>query len=146
MARATKVARILLPTDFSPASRAAYPEAVARAKSSGATVVLLNVVDVLPLMPIEGGVAPVYRDGFLADAKRSMKKELRRFRGIRVRPVVAEGPPADEILRQVKKQECGLIVMGSHGRRGFARWLLGSVAERVLRGSACPVMVVKPKR
>ncbi len=142
----SKVRRILVPTDFSPASRAAYPEAVAQARSTGATLILLNVVDVLPLMPIEGGVAPVYRDGFLADAKRSMKKELRRFPGVRVRPVVAEGPPADEILRQVTKQECGRIVMRSHGRRGFVRWLLGSVAERVLRGAACPVMVVKPKR
>lgn len=141
-----KSRRILLPTDFSPSSRVAYPEAVAQAKAAGGTVVLLNVVDVLPLMPVEGGVPPVYRDHFVEDARRAMKKEVRRLSGVPVRPVVTEGPPADEILRQVKKQGCGLIVMGSHGRRGFARWVLGSVAERVVRGAACPVLVVKPKR
>jgi hypothetical protein len=56
---------------------------------------------------------------------------------------LADGNPSEEILRQARDTGCDLIVMGTHGRRGLGRLLLGSVAEEVMRKAPCPVLTVK---
>ena len=66
---------------------------------------------------------------------------------IPVRHVLLEGDPAEEIIRHAAEARADLIVMGTHGRTGLARLLMGSVAEKVLRGATCSVLVVKmPQR
>jgi hypothetical protein len=66
---------------------------------------------------------------------------------IQVRHVILEGSPAEEIIRYATDQGIDLIVMGTHGRTGLERLLMGSVAEQVVRGAPCSVLVVKmPKR
>jgi hypothetical protein len=57
---------------------------------------------------------------------------------------LGDGEAAEEILAAARLQACDLIVMGTHGRSGFSRLLMGSVAEAVVRGASCPVMTIKP--
>lgn len=68
---------------------------------------------------------------------------LLREQGLVGRSVMRGGQPADEILNVVREEKADLIVMGTHGRRGLSRLLLGSVAEAVLRRAHCPVLAVK---
>lgn len=64
---------------------------------------------------------------------------------VRLDILVRQGNPVREILAEIERTDAGMVVMGTHGRRGVARWLLGSVAERVLRRSPVPVMTVRPR-
>jgi nucleotide-binding universal stress UspA family protein len=65
---------------------------------------------------------------------------------IRIEPCLAEGETAAEILSVAKDMCCDMIVLGTHGRRGFGRLLLGSVAEQVMRKASCPVVTAKAPR
>jgi nucleotide-binding universal stress UspA family protein len=65
-----------------------------------------------------------------------------RGRGLRVVPLISEGPPAPAIVQVAVRQKVDLIVIGTHGRTGVKRFLLGSVAERVVRTSRKPVLTV----
>jgi len=142
--------RILHPTDFSRASAPALRRAVALAKACRAQIVLLHVMT--PPSPFIGEGAPPssYAD-LLILARRSAKRRLaaalaraRRER-VRVQAIFAEGLPADEILRAARRARADLIVMGTHGRTGVSRVFLGSVAERVVRESRCPVLTVRAR-
>jgi len=66
--------------------------------------------------------------------------------GIRVAIVLVEGPPATAVIRVAKRNGAHLIVVGTHGRTGVQRLLMGSVAERIVRLSPCPVLTVRPGR
>jgi universal stress protein A len=78
-------------------------------------------------------------------AKRRLAATLARAKRERVRAqaIFAEGLPADEILRAARRARADLIVMGTHGRTGVSRVFMGSVAERVVRESRCPVLTVR---
>ncbi len=138
--------RILVPTDLSDAARAAYPAAVEQARRGNAEVLLLHVMEWYPYVTLEGGVIPLQPPEYEKDIRDRLGKEAARFGdGVRVRTKVLSGPAADRILQEAERGKADLIVMSTHGRRGFARWILGSVAERVVRGAACPVLTVKPE-
>ena len=77
---------------------------------------------------------------YLSKVADRMKKE-----GIRVSTAIVRGRPADEILEYARKNGVDLIVMSTHGRSGLARWAFGSVADRVLRQAAVPVLVIPPQ-
>jgi nucleotide-binding universal stress UspA family protein len=66
--------------------------------------------------------------------------------GIQVATVLVEGPPATAVIRVAKRKGAHLIVVGTHGRTGVQRMLMGSVAERIVRLSPCPVLTVRPGR
>lgn len=140
--------RILHPTDFSRASAPALRRAVALARACRAPLVLLHVMT--PPSPFlgEGALPRSYAD-LLNLARRSARRRLAaalaRVRRVRVRAqaIFAEGLPADEILRAARRARADLIVMGTHGRTGVSRVFLGSVAERVVRESRCPVLTVR---
>ena len=70
-------------------------------------------------------------------------KGLASLLGTRVKTEIAEGPSAEEIIEATKSMDNGLIVMGSHGRTGLARLLMGSVTEKVIGHAPCPVLVVR---
>lgn len=144
----TAFRRILHPTDFSRASAPALRPAVALAKACRAPLVLLHVMT--PPSPFIGKGAPPssYADLLILarrSARRRLAAALARVRrvGVRAQAIFAEGLPADEILRAARRARADLIVMGTHGRTGVSRVFLGSVAERVVRESRCPVLTVR---
>lgn len=141
--------RILVPLDGSAASERALREAISLAVIAKGRLHLLHVVDAYPMMVEIAAVtsAEAFRrslvqagEALLAKAHETALKGLVHADEV-VREVMHQ-PVADAILEEAEKARCDLIVIGSHGRRGVTRWLLGSDAERVVRGSPVPVLVV----
>lgn len=143
--------RILHPTDFSPASSAAFNRAVAMARAARAELVIVHAL--APFMPVlgEGYVSPKVYEEMAASTRGYAKKRLdallakARKTGVRARGLLLEGTPHERIVRAAKSQRADLVVMGTHGRSGLARFFLGSVAERVVAMSPCPVMTTRGK-
>jgi nucleotide-binding universal stress UspA family protein len=133
---------ILHPTDFSAASRHAMELAFSLARDRGARVVLLNVVE----PPFYGG-EPLMPIATLPDLRAEAENwfaTLPEPRGdIEMKQVLAEGDPVREILRVAAEEQADFIVLGTHGRTGLSRLLMGSVAENVIRKAMCPVIAVK---
>ncbi|MFI5454928.1 MAG: universal stress protein [Isosphaerales bacterium] len=134
---------ILHPTDFSENSRYAFQTACALARDYQATLLVLHVMmpSVSPLMeePPPDPLRSAESQQSLAKLPWPQPSDPR----IRVEHRLAEGDPAEEILRLTEALHCDLVVMGSHGRTGLRRVLTGSVAEEVLRKAVCPVLVVR---
>jgi nucleotide-binding universal stress UspA family protein len=141
------VKKILVPTDFSPPSAEAVDTAIAFAKVFGARVEILHVfVDptyVLP-PPVDVATLPFDVTEILAKVGRSLEAEQERVRAsaVETKTVTRSGRAAPEIVAHAKEIAADLIVMGTHGRGGFQHALLGSVAERVVHHSSCPVLVI----
>jgi len=143
---------ILCPVDFSECSRHAFDQAVAIARRRGADVTVLHVLPVpsaVPALPYgpEGpgpfGFETVTRDRALAELKRFLTTED--AVGVPVHFEAAESSNVyKEILQQTSRRAADLVVMGTHGRSGFDHLVLGSVAEKTLRTSPVPVIIVPP--
>ncbi len=141
--------RILVPTDFSKSSDNALTYAVAFAEKFAASLHLLHVVQDLALFIPEAIMAapplapPV--EQFLAAARAALDRAIQGLSrpGLTIRPEVAEGVPAEEILRLARERDVDLIVMGTHGHTGLAHVLMGSIAEKVVRRAPCPVLTVR---
>jgi universal stress protein A len=131
---------ILVPTDFSEHSETALHFAGALARDYGARIVLLHVIPIPIAPPIDGAIAapPVST----ADELRE-RLEAIDLPGVEVQRRLIEGRPLEGILDTAADSGCDLIVMGTHGRGGIRRLLMGSVAEGVLRQASCPVLTVK---
>jgi len=130
-------ARILVPTDGSGPATRGVREAIALAKALGARLVVLHAIDDFP---ITGGLVAGGR-AILDSVAR-----LARSEGVECETELREldiGHAADAILAVASEKACHLIVMGTHGRRGVKRALLGSVSEKVLRRALVPVMLVR---
>jgi nucleotide-binding universal stress UspA family protein/quercetin dioxygenase-like cupin family protein len=135
---------ILHPTDFSPSSDQAFVWACSLARDNKARLVLLHVVppsmDPLMQVPTPDPLRP-------AESQEAWKGRLHwpqpQDPKIVVEHRVAEGDAPEEILRLAGAVRCDLIVMGTHGRTGLRRLLMGSVAEEVLRKATCPVLAFK---
>jgi len=141
--------RIVHPSDFSPASRPAFRKAVELAKSQGAQLFVLHVLSMLPVIP-DTYVAPsVWEDleqGQRATAQRQLQGLVAKAKAAGVRAagaLVDVGVTHEQIVRFARAKRADLIVMGTHGRSGLARALLGSVASRVLAAARCPVLTVR---
>ena len=143
-----EIQRILCPIDFSDHSRRALDHAIAIARWYTSTVTVLHVFPSAQVAPVGPGpvvvepifLSPVDRDKLLADTKAFAATES--APGITMETAVREGSVAAEILEHAETIKANLLVIGTHGRSGFERLLLGSVAERVLRKARCPVMTV----
>jgi nucleotide-binding universal stress UspA family protein len=132
---------ILHPTDFSDQSANAFRLACALARDYGAHLVLLHVT-VRPVVAFGEGVFP----GDLEDYRREGNEKLDRLDpgpSVRVTRRLEDGDPVGDILRVAEEIHCDLIIMGTHGRTGLARLLMGSVAEQIVRKAPCPVVTVK---
>ncbi len=134
---------ILHPTDFSENCRPAFQTACALARDYRATLLVLHVMmpSASPLLhgPLPDPLRSVESQEDLAQLPWPRPSDPQ----IRVEHRLAEGDPAEEILRLSEAQHCDLVVMGTHGKTGLGRYLTGSVAEEVLRKAVCPVLVVK---
>ncbi|MCS4541166.1 MAG: universal stress protein [Euryarchaeota archaeon] len=139
---------ILVPTDGSEYSELAIPHAITIAKSTGAKITTLYVVDTSAFAGIPaGGVWENMRKLLQEEGKRAVAraKEITEKEGIEASTTIEEGSPADKIVEVAKNEDADIIIMGTAGKTGFNRFLLGSVAEKVVRGAPCPVMVVRRK-
>lgn len=136
--------KILIPTDGSDNAKVAVAKGLELAKTMGAEVTAISVMDAVGLAYAAQGVttAPIYqllKDG--ADAAVRQVREEGEKLGVPVRTIVKEGGPADEIIKASENYD--LVVMGTLGRTGLSHLLLGSVAEKVVRHASCPVLVVR---
>lgn len=138
--------RILVPTDGSAEGERAVAHAVDLAAVHDAAVHAIHVVDSARYagMPMEAsweGVGELLRGD--ADDAVGAVEELAAGTDVDVETAVVEGSPSREIVRYAEGNDFDLVVMGTHGRGGIDRLLLGSVAEKVVRGSAVPVLTVR---
>ena len=135
----------LVPIDFSRGSERALDYALKMARVGKGKILALHVIPADLVYPPPASSFDFYR--FLErDARANFEKLARRkrLRAQDCKLLLARGTDfADVIARQAKKLRVSMIVMGSHGRTGLRRFLLGSVAERTLRYAACPVLIVK---
>src|SRR5262245_39059797 len=147
---AASLKRILVPTDFSETADVALDYAKQLATKMGASVHLLHVFTdpyaVAACAPeLYATVPPEARERAREEAHQRLFERLdsaeeQRFRGTRG---IMRGLTAPQIVAYADSQDIDLIVMGTHGRRGVAHLLLGSVAEHVVRTATCPVMTVR---
>ncbi len=145
----SRIRRILHPTDFSKASSAAYKRAVDMAKDNRAELLLVHVLTAPVPVVADGYLSPqVYED--MANASRAYgQKHLTALAGkakragVRVKSLLLEGIPHESIARAARSRKADLLVIGTHGRTGFAKLFLGSVASRVLAVAPCPVLTVR---
>ncbi|MEO8496212.1 MAG: universal stress protein [Planctomycetota bacterium] len=124
--------RILCPTDFSPASNAAFEHAERLAVSTGASLLVLHAQP--------GWTATGEADDKTTQALANVQP---RVSGVLVEHLVHGGPPGEVICWVAQERDCDQIVMGTHGRTGLRHLLLGSVAEYVVRHARCPVLTVR---
>lgn len=140
---------ILVPVDDSPISYAAVDHAITLAKLCHSQVTLVSVVSVDPYVGVDFyQVAPAITDHFMeaeASAKSRLQEIAQTFEneGITAQPKVFHGNPSEGIIHVADEVSADLIVMGSHGRTGVKKLVLGSVAQSVLTQSPIPVMVIK---
>jgi nucleotide-binding universal stress UspA family protein len=141
-----KTRKILCPIDFSDCSRRALEEAVHQARRHAADLTLLYVYQVLfagPEVPLGPTVLPLGETtrATLLERLTGMVQALDAT-GIRLQTLLVAGDPAGAIVDEARSLPADLVVMGTHGRRGFSRFILGSVTERVLHTAPCPVLTV----
>ncbi len=145
---------IMYATDFSPASLAALPHAITIAKATASELLVLHVLpSPIPLVAETTYIDPVTWDRIvataLADAHRRLDEVVARAREADVRAtgfVIEAGmaaSAADEIVAAAKDKDVGVLVLGTHGRTGIAKFFLGSVAARVVATAPCPVLTVR---
>ena len=142
------IKRMLCASDFSPASRPAVRLAQELARTLKAKLILFHAYE--RTVPISnGGYLPpsVLREIWTATreaARRNLKRlaRSRQGKGVRISLLLAEGSASAAIVRAAKNNRVDLVVMGTHGRTGVRRLLMGSVADRVIRTASCPVLVV----
>jgi nucleotide-binding universal stress UspA family protein len=141
---------ILVPTDFSPHAEHALDYAVALASKLDATVHLVNAIGVPALGVPELGVA--LTSSMIEDIVRDNQAALDKLIAARdgkcklAKPTLTTGDARDVILQTAEQVHADLIVMGTHGRRGVARALLGSVAEMIVRISPIPVLTIRARK
>jgi nucleotide-binding universal stress UspA family protein len=142
--------RILVAVDGSPASAKGLREAIRLAAEEGAQLFILHVVDEFYAFANLDGMAPgvdlvpAFREGGkrVLDKARALASKGKVKAATAMRETIG-GPAAQAIVREAKKQRADLIVLGTHGRRGVRRLVLGSDAEQVVRTASVPVLLVR---
>ncbi len=139
---------ILCPTDFSEPSYEGLTYAIELATQFGAELCVTNVVPAVPPLPTDPNFVfeiPEYERGLHADAARKLREmiEQRIPKSLKVRTVIGHGDPGHELVRIAEDEHADLIVIATTGMTGFRRLLFGSVAEKVVRLAACPVLTVR---
>jgi nucleotide-binding universal stress UspA family protein len=140
--------RIVSATDFSDTAEAAWELAGELARVHRAEVILVHVFVELPVYP-EVAVTTVQRvweeQRLWVEQQLVERVEAATARGIPARYLLRTGTAAEEITRAADDEGADVVVVGTHGRTGINRLLIGSVAERVVRLAPCPVLTVKPR-
>jgi universal stress protein A len=146
---AMNIRHILAPTDFSDYSKKAISDAFELARTFGAKLSLLHVIEPPPY-PIEGFAPSAVGADLLGDLEQQASTELAQVLPdaqeamVEVTRAVAIGSPSQKIVETAEAEHVDLIVMATHGRTGLSHLLIGSVAERVVRTAPCPVLTIRP--
>jgi nucleotide-binding universal stress UspA family protein len=147
-----EIRHILCPTDLSDISRHALDHAVVIARWYEAQITVLHVENPMVVLGTFVPIAPAASEITPGEShQQRLEEQLRAWlapataAGLRTNVIVEQGNPARCILDHARTLPADLIVIGTHGQSGFERLVLGSVAEKVLRKSTCPVMTVPPR-
>jgi universal stress protein A len=139
VARPSRLGMVLAATDFSDQAVPAVEAGVAEARCRGTDLVLIHAVDLVPpLLPLPLELAA----GIRKTQREKLDDCVRRYEA-RGGGLLQDGPAAPAILRAAEELPAQLLVLGTHGRTGLTRLALGSVAESVVRGSPCSVLIVR---
>jgi nucleotide-binding universal stress UspA family protein len=145
--------KILLPTDGSKYANNAAKHAIWLASKSGSELIVLEVIETSSLvgLPAEDLIIKI-KEMLKEEARRSLeevsemvtqtKQEGKNQKEFKLSLKTKEGSPADIIIKTIKEENIDLVVMGTSGKHGLDRFLLGSVTEKVVRSAPCPVLVV----
>jgi nucleotide-binding universal stress UspA family protein len=137
---------ILVPTDFGEASDCAVEYALELAKALGSEIVLMHAFEIPAIGFPDGALVATAEmtNRVLEGAQVGLDRQAAQYegRGIEMRTVIKQGDAWRSIIATAEELGADLIVMGTHGRRGLPRALLGSVAEKVVRTAHCPVLTV----
>lgn len=137
---------ILFATDFSACSQAALPYVRAIAEPYGSTVHVVHVLPPEPMIELPLDLPPeLDADQEVAQAALKTMLASKPFGAIACTSAVARGPLWDVLAAFIEEKNIDLVVVGTHGRRGLKKLVLGSVAERVFRHARCPVLTVGPQ-
>lgn len=143
---AEKIRKILVPLDGSPGSEAVLPTVAEVARAEGAKVCLLHVAPVVEAVVMDGRViayADQETERITQEVLAYLKTAAAKLPGVGVELVVHFGDPVEEILTEAESGGADLVALATHHWTGFRRLLKGSVAEKVERGAAVPVLVAR---
>lgn len=141
---------VMLATDLSAASRPAFRAAVAWARRLHTGLDLVHVFTPPSPFGVPGGpgMPPTWEE-LETRARTNARKRLAELSaagarsGVRVRAHLADGTPEEQVARLARRRRAALVVIGTHARTGLSRAFMGSVAERIVRSTACPVLTVR---
>lgn len=143
------VRNILVATDFSAASRSAFRRAVEMASETGAALWIAHVAaPPVPMSP-DGYFLPRYDEDITAAIRAAAEKRLKvllaraRKSGVSAKGLLLNGAPHSALNRAARRHDADLMVLGTHGRTGVARFFVGSVAARVVATAPCPVLTIR---
>ncbi|NMB79738.1 MAG: universal stress protein [Methanomicrobiales archaeon] len=136
--------KILVATDGSDRNRAAVDEALRLGRECGSEVHAIFVIESSTIeSAVSGGVTGDALALMQSEAATALARVKTKAEGVKLETVILEGKPAAGILDYAKEQNVDLIVVGTQGKKGIERLLLGSVAENIIRSAPCRVLVVK---
>ena len=148
-----RIRRVMHASDFSAASQPALRKAIEICKSTGARLLIVHAVAPTPPLLTEGVyIMPSTWDEIAKygrkAAERRIGKMLQRAKGAGVRAEgrIVQGEPAQQLVRVARARHVDMLVLGTHGRTGFSRFFVGSVAARVVAVAHCPVLTVPSRR
>lgn len=144
-----KIRTVMVASDFSSASRAAFERAVELAKANRARLLVMHALALVP--PTLGGeyMPPQTWDRIEAANRAEARKQIdalvtkAKRAGVRATGLIMVGSPYEVIVRASRSKRADVLVLGTHGRTGLPRFLLGSVATRVVATARCPVLTVR---
>ena len=144
-----RIRRILYASDFSKASGRAFTTALTLARSNNAVLTILHVnVPIMPLVP-EQVIRSDTWEQLDTEARRWSRRRLAgiakraKTTGTRANTLLMNGDPSQQIVHAARSTRADLVVVGTHGRTGFSKFILGSVAGRVVATASCPVVTVR---
>lgn len=144
-----KIRTVMVASDFSPASRAAFAHAVELAKANRATLLVMHALALVPSMLGGEYIPPQTWDRIETATRAEAQKQIdalvakAKRAGVRATSLVMVGSPYEVIVRAARSKGVDVLVLGTHGRTGLPRFFLGSVATRVVATAHCPVLTVR---
>jgi nucleotide-binding universal stress UspA family protein len=149
-----KFKKILCPTDFSDPAEKALKVAADLALDYSSELLVVNVVEPIPTISAANTSPLTYLQQYLSEAENASKKRLKELvtkvvpAKIKIRPLVLTGQAAIQIVDLADKKEVDLIVIATQGQTGLKRWVFGSVAEKVIKLTSRPVLIIQtsPKK
>lgn len=147
-----EIKRILYATDFSPASEPAFEDAVDLAKQNNSELLVVHVMEPVRYVAGEefGGPELYVKLEEITDqnARASMNKLIEKVESLKIKTtgMLLKGIPHEQIVNAAESANADMIVIGTHGRTGFSKLFMGSVAGRVISTALCPVLTVRGKR